>query len=253
MADFKEFFSKHAEGYSKSSSHASGRDLMILKEMLSHRRYHCALDIATGTGFTAIGIAEFCDQVAGLDPTPAMLEEARKNASSDRNADKITFKEGQAEATGFDGLTCDLVTCRRASHHFQDKLAFLIEAKRVLTDDGVLAIVDFVTPEEDENRYLDNLERIRDSSHVHAASESEWYDLLGQAGFELTEVQSDVEERTFGDWLYPVETNSSEGKKCLEYFERNYEPLATAGVYDPEREMLIKKRIILLARKEKGK
>lgn len=250
MADFKEFFSKHAEEYSRSTSHASGKDLKILLEILSNRRYANALDIATGTGFTAIAISKLCDKVTALDPTSAMLDQARKNASGVEGTEKISFVEGRAESTGFPDESFDLITCRRAAHHFEDKLVFAREVARILKGSGLFALVDFVSPEQDSDRLLDELERIRDPSHVHAASETEWIGILENAGLKPLDISKDLDARTFYDWLYPVDPKSSEGMSSSDFVSLNTENLIRAGVWDPNKNKLLKQRMILIAGKK---
>ena len=247
MTGPNEYFSQHAKEYSNSKSHASGSDLKLLLRMLSGKEYPRALDIATGTGFTAIGIAEFCENVVGIDPTPEMLEEARKNSSKSSFSDRISFTDGTAESTGFPDSSFDLVTCRRAAHHFTDKAAFLKEAKRVLKDIGRIAIVDFVTPEDDQDMLLDELERIRDPTHVHAASESEWRRLVESAGLRVLELEKDRDERAFDDWLYPVAENSPEGVRCAAFVKTNVEKLSKTGTWNPSAKKVLKVKIVMIA------
>ncbi len=250
MSDFKEFFTKHAGGYSKSSSHASGSDLKSLVSMLSNRKYEKAVDIATGTGFTAIGISQLCDEVVGIDATPAMLDEAKKNVTARGDVGNITFMEGTAESTGLPAGSCDLVTCRRAAHHFEDKPAFLKEASRILKPGGILALVDFASPEQDTEGLMDTLEKIRDTSHIHAASESEWFRLFDQTGLKCTDSWKEIDKRPFLDWLYPVDRVSREGIDAFGFVNTNIDGLTKAGIWDPDEEKLIKERIILIATRQ---
>lgn len=247
MAGFREFFTEHAEEYSKSTSHATGSDLKILLEMLSGRKYRKALDIATGTGFTAIAVSSICDQVVALDPTPAMLEEAKKNAEGIPGSQKISFVGGMADDTGFPDNSFDLVTCRRAAHHFPDKLAFLKEVRRVLKYDGIFALVDMLSPENDTDNLVDHLERLRDHSHVHAASRSEWIDLMEKAGLKFKQAEVEIEKRTFEKWLYPVEVESVDGKRSKDFVDQNRERLASAGGWDLESDLFVKQRGIITA------
>lgn len=247
MTGFRDFFTEHAKGYSRSASHASGNDLKALLEMLSGKSYSRALDIATGTGFTAIAIAPICNEVVALDATEAMLNEARKNAADSPEPKKISFAEGMAESTGLPGSSFDLITCRRAAHHFPDKPAFLGEVVRLLKHGGVFALVDMLSPEQDSGNLVDHLERLRDSSHVHAASKSEWMGLISNSGLEIIEAKTELEERPFDKWLYPVELNSKEGMSCREFVDKNREKLAAAGGWDLESDLFIKQRGIITA------
>lgn len=247
MTDFREFFTRHAEGYSRSDSHASGDDLKMLLNLLSFRKYGKAADIATGTGFTAMGIASLCESVVAVDFTAAMLEEAKKNASASPESARISFLQATAEDTGLESAAFDLVTCRRAAHHFTDKKAFLEEVKRMLRKGGIFALVDMLSPDEDHGGLLDHLERLRDSSHIHASSESEWKELISGAGFEILESRVETEERSFGKWLYPVASDTEEGKSCIEFIRQNTDELSRAGVWNASEDLFIKKRGIIIA------
>ncbi len=253
MTGFREFFTEHAEGYTKSESHARGSDLGKLLELLSGRKYRKALDIATGPGFTAMAIASVSEEVIALDPTPAMLQEARKNAESSPEFHKISFVEGLAEDTGFPDGTFDLVTCRRAAHHFPDKPAFLREVRRILRENGVFVLVDMLSPDEDSDNMVDYMERLRDHSHVHAASRKEWISLMEDAGFRIVEAITEIEKRPFEKWLFPVETDSLDGKKSRDFVEQNKEKLARAGGWDLESDLFVKQRGIIKATPASGK
>lgn len=247
MADFKDFFTEYAKLYSRSESHAFGSDLSALIDKISGRRYGKALDIATGTGFTAIAISTVCDEVVALDATTAMLEEARKNASLAPESHRISFVEGLAENTGFPDSTFDLVTCRRAAHHFPDKPGFIREVRRILKDDGVFALVDMISAEKDEDHMLDHLETLRDHSHIHAASLSEWTSYMNEAGLKVVDSLVEVEKKTFEKWLYPVEPDSIDGKRSLEFINANKKRLAAFGGWDLESDLFVKQRGIIKA------
>ncbi|MDG6997313.1 MAG: class I SAM-dependent methyltransferase, partial [Nitrososphaerota archaeon] len=91
----KEFFSKHAEGYAKSESHARGSDLALLIELAKPAKSDVVLDVATGTGFTAIEFAPLVKEVVAADITEEMLQEARKLAS-ERGIKNIRFEYADA-------------------------------------------------------------------------------------------------------------------------------------------------------------
>lgn len=250
MAEFKEFFTEHAAKYSESESHKKGNDLSVLIKLLSDRHYGKALDIATGPGFTAIAVASISNEVVALDPTPAMLVEARKNSMESEYGERISFVEGYADNTGLQTGTFDLVTCRRAAHHFPDKPAFLKEVKRLLKPEGIFAIVDMASPDNDTEGMLDHLETLRDHSHVHAASLKEWTEMIASAGFKIIRSHEELDERTFEDWLYPVDPQSEDGKKSKDFISKNRDALCNSGGWNRNTDRFVKHRIIITARPE---
>lgn len=250
MSDFRDFFTTNAKYYSDSSSHAKGSDLAILTDLLSGNHYSKCLDIATGTGFTAIAMSPFCNEVIALDATQAMLDEAKKNANESSHKDRIFFRLGTAENTELEPGSLDLVTCRRAAHHFVDKTLFLKEVNRVLKNGGIFALVDMVTPEDDQQGFLDHLETIRDNSHVHAAKESEWKSLIESAGFTVTNSILQKDERDLQDWLSPIDINSDQGKECMEFVSKNEEELQKSMVWNSQDRKFIKLRCVMVATKK---
>jgi ubiquinone/menaquinone biosynthesis C-methylase UbiE len=99
-----------------------------------------ALDLGTGTGSVAIGLAEAGLDVIGLDISSELLDGARHAANS-RSLD-MRFVEGSAEATGQEDDSFDVVTAGQCWWWF-DSDAAAKEAKRVLRPGGRLIICDF--------------------------------------------------------------------------------------------------------------
>lgn len=82
------------------------------------------LDLATGTGITAIAARERCAQVTAVDLTPELLAVARKKAE-DAGFGDIDFREGDAEALPFGDASFDVVlsTCGHMFAPDQPKVA----------------------------------------------------------------------------------------------------------------------------------
>lgn len=65
------------------------------------------LDVATGSGNTALAAARRFCEVTGVDYVPALLERGRERAAAERLP--ITFLEGDAEALPFPDASFDAV------------------------------------------------------------------------------------------------------------------------------------------------
>lgn len=96
-----------------------------------------ALDLGTGTGTVARGLARRGMRVTGLDPAEPMLEQAKQLAAVD--ALPIDFRVGRAEETGLESNGFELVTAGQCWHWF-DRDRAANEAMRLLRPGGALVI-----------------------------------------------------------------------------------------------------------------
>ena len=134
-------FSRQAQAYAESPSHARGADLDILLDFARPAAGERCLDLATGPGHTALRVAAEADLVVGFDIAPGMVEMARRRAA-ETGAANLRVLVGEVHALPFPAGTFDLVTCRIAPHHFADVPGALAEAARVLRPNGRLVVED---------------------------------------------------------------------------------------------------------------
>ncbi len=204
----KSFFGTHAEDYSRSQSHATGADLEALIVALKPRKSEVALDVATGTGFTAVALAGVAGHVVGIDVTDEMLAQAGRLAREQGRVN-VRFELGDAMRIGYPNSSFDIVTSRRATHHFEDLPKFLREARRVLRPGGRLGVVD-MSPPQGAEAFANRIERLRDGSHTRAFAPAAWKSMVSKAGFHIQSSEVLGEPVSFEKWLYPVETGGSE-------------------------------------------
>lgn len=162
------------------------------------------LDVATGTGFTALAFAARVKEVVGLDVSEGMLAQARANAQEE-GITNVTFEKGAAESLPFPEASFDKVTCRVAPHHFLSIERFCAEAYRVLKPGGKLLIADTGVPDglAEVDAWQNGVEALRDTSHVRNYSLREWRSLTKTAGF-LVEESEELEEEaqvSLEDWM----------------------------------------------------
>ncbi|MHB8567373.1 MAG: class I SAM-dependent methyltransferase [Nitrososphaerales archaeon] len=202
------FFSKYAEDYAKSAGHAHGADLTALIKALRPKGSDIALDVATGTGFTAMELAEKVRMVIAIDITEKMLDQAR-TLSSERGIENMRFEIADAGHLPYGSSSFDIVTTRRAAHHFADTSGFLSEASRVLRNGGKLGIADLTSPEGTQH-FFNSIERIRDSSHKRAMTEVEWRRLVESSGLKISDLEIISCYTSFEQWMYPVRLGGPE-------------------------------------------
>src|SRR2546426_193628 len=91
-------FGQRAGAYARSASHRRDADLELLIAHLQAAPSDRALDVATGTGFTAFALRPHVRSVVGADLTRGMLEEARRLTPS---GEGFSWVVGDAEALPF--------------------------------------------------------------------------------------------------------------------------------------------------------
>ncbi len=98
------------------------------------------LDLGAGTGCLGRGFARAGCAVTGLDPSEAMIDEARRlDSEAGVTTDYVT---AHAEHTGFPDHAFDVVTAGQCWHWF-DRSAAAAEARRLLKPGGALVIAHF--------------------------------------------------------------------------------------------------------------
>lgn len=204
----RDFFSRHASDYAASVSHARGDDLGLLVQLLRLRGSESALDVATGTGFTALAVAREAREVQAVDITGEMVEEARRLAR-EKGAANVGFALADAQSLPFREEEFDALTCRRAPHHFRSVGAFLQESSRVLRKGGRLGVAD-MSPQPGCGDFLNRIEKIRDKTHVRALTEREWLEGFAGAGLQVSSSMTVSAFVELGRWLSPVAAGGEE-------------------------------------------
>jgi len=99
--------------------------------------HHRVLDLGCGPGFLAAGFAPYVSEVVGMDPEPAMLEQAANYAAA-RGA-RVKLIQGSSYDLGDHLGRFQLVTIGRA-FHWMDRSATLDALARAIAVDGVVAL-----------------------------------------------------------------------------------------------------------------
>jgi SAM-dependent methyltransferase len=137
---FKDHFSGHASAYARYRPDYPAELFSWLATLTP--RHELALDLATGSGQAAVGLAPHFERVIASDGSVAQLLSAQQHP-------KICYLANVAERPALTDHCIDLVVAAQAAHWF-DHARFHPEMRRVLRSDGALAIwtygLAYVTP-----------------------------------------------------------------------------------------------------------
>jgi ubiquinone/menaquinone biosynthesis C-methylase UbiE len=199
----KHVFTQAADSYAsrKGAADKASHEYML---KLSHvKPSDKVLDVATGPGYVAMLFAERAYEVVGVDLTPVFVSKAQAGAS-EKGLKNLSFREGDVEKLPFPSETFDIVTCHKALHHFPDAQKALKEMHRVLRRGGRIVIGDTRSSDNPETAKRHNdLERLRDPSHVAMYGPQRLRALLKEAGFGIEQFQEFHDEKEM-DWWQQV-------------------------------------------------
>ena len=197
--------------------------------------YRWAVDIGAGAGFTAFAMAEVSQHVMASDITRPMLQQAQR-ISGERGLPNVGVVQNAAESLPFADGSLDLITSRKAAHHFRDFEAALDEARRALRSGGSLVMADTVAPEDDAiARWQNEIELRRDFSHVEDRKISVIRRMLADRGFEVVGSEDERVYLWFNDWVIRTRVPEDEIVALRrEFQEGSLEMKETFQVNEPE-------------------
>ena len=204
-------FGPNAHAYTVSTGHANQTELEKLVERAAPSPADTLLDIGTGAGHTAIAFAPAVKRVVAYDLTPQMLEEVERNAAA-KGVTNVETRQGAAENLPYPDASFELVSCRLTTHHFANLPQALAEMGRVLKPGGKLIIMDTTVPEDPGlDHQINEIEVLRDPSHVRNYPESEWRSLVEAAGLTITFMEAgyydEGDQMDFGAWTRRIGTS----------------------------------------------
>lgn len=118
-----------------------------VRKLLAPHQPNKILDVATGTGDLAIELLKLKpDSIVGIDIATDMLEIGRKKLKKKGISDVIELREGDAENINFADNSFDAITVAFGVRNFETLQVGLKEMQRVLTPNGIVAILEFSKP-----------------------------------------------------------------------------------------------------------
>lgn len=208
-------FSQNATDYRDEVVFSEGEDLQHLVASVPFTGQERVLDIGSGAGHAALAFAPFVAECIGCDLTPEMVKVATQFAK-DKEIRNVHFRVGDVENLEFGNESFDFVTCRYAAHHFSDLQQAIQEVTRVLKPGGTFILVDPYAPEDDAlDSFVNEIECMRDSSHVRDYRLSEYESWFQRAGLTYHEEFKWYVLLQFDNWIQRARTPVDMTKKLV--------------------------------------
>ncbi len=116
----------------------------LLCEAVDVHPGEAVLDVATGSGNTALAAARRGGEVTGIDFVPALLDRGRERAAAERL--RITFREGDAQDIPFPDRSFDIVLSTFGAMFAPDQERTALELLRVCRPGGRVGMANW-TPD----------------------------------------------------------------------------------------------------------
>lgn len=149
----------------------------LVAAQLGLRGDEALIDLGTGPGVLALGLAPFVGSVLGVDPEPAMLAEARANAAAAAIA--LPLVAGRTEDLPADIGTFDLITIGRALH-WMDRPTTVAVLDRILAGGGTILTAGSSPAKDARNPWHETFDRVTRSwaphENRHHSYQENWFD-----------------------------------------------------------------------------
>lgn len=198
-----------------------------LEHMISYvkpQKTDTVLEVAAGTCICGRSLAPFVKNVTCLDMTTAMLA-VGKGAAEKQGLLNMDFVQGDAEKLPFSDNSFDIVISRLAFHHFPNPKRCFSEMARVLKTGGKMVVIDMEAAEEVLRNTEDEIETLRDPSHMRNLSKEEFTNMFRENCLSITTMDCTELPVSLSAWLAltntPAEISADITKRLMDEINGN--------------------------------
>jgi len=175
-------FTRQAVPFTEIPSHSDEATNRLLIETAGLGPEDDVLDVACGPGLITTAMAGVARHVTGIDITPAMIDQARLRQER-LGLPNMSWRTGDVSVPlPFSDSSFSAVVTRYSFHHLLAPRKTLEEMVRVCRPGGAVCVADVFTASPEQGAAYDELETLRDPSHVRGLSLAELTGLFESAG-----------------------------------------------------------------------
>lgn len=174
-------FTRQAIPFAQIPAHSADESNRLVMDTAEIGPEDSVLDVACGPGLITCVAAERARHVTGIDLTPAMISQAEK-LQKEKGLTNLRWLVGDVASLAFPDGSFSKVITRYSFHHLVDPQAVLREMVRVCEPGGIVCVTDVYTVSPEQAAVYDQVERLRDPSHVRALGLEELGRLLVDVG-----------------------------------------------------------------------
>lgn len=218
------------------------------------QRTDTVLEVASGTCICGRSLSPFVKNVNCLDMTTAMLAVGKYEAKK-QGLCNIDFVQGDAEKLPFSDNSFDIVISRLAFHHFPDPRCCFSEMTRVLKTGGKLIVIDMEAAEEALRNTEDEIECLRDPSHIHNLSKKEFTKMFQDSSLSITTMDHTEIQVSLSAWFALTNTPAKIVEEISKRFIDEIKRRGLTGFYpyQLDGEIYFKQRWIFMAGTKNGR
>ena len=224
-------FTRQSENFQAGKLNFSKKDYLdFIVSCTKPSESDTVLEVAAGTCACGRVFSPFVHQVICLDMTPAMLS-AGKIEAEWQKLNNITYVLGDARELPFLENSFDIVISRLAFHHFPDPKEYFEEMQRVLKPGGKLVLIDMEAAEEELRNIRDEIETLRDPSHIRNLNKIELLRLFADNSVSVETSEVTNIPTCLDEWMDFTKTSKEVQKQIIERFVSELEGGGKTGFY----------------------
>ncbi len=206
FTDINHSFEIQAENFERTELNFTKEGYLnyILSCVVPHKQ-DIILEVAAGTCACGRSFAPLAHTVVCLDATHPMLTVGKEKADSS-HMNNMIFIKGYAEELPFLNENFDIAFSRLGFHHFADTKTVFSEMVRVLRPGGKLVLIDMEAADEELRNTEDEIETLRDPSHVRNLSMSEMLNLFTMHNLTVEKCEKTEMKQNLKSWLALTKT-----------------------------------------------